>query len=87
MASGLPVISSDIEGPAPYFDAEGVTTFPSENAAALSSALRTVLQRPDLASVGRANRGYIQAHLSLDAHVNRVIELFGELLARKRMRH
>ena len=53
MASRLPVISSDIAGPAPYFAAAGVTTFPSEDAAALSAALRERAGRPRPNGQGR----------------------------------
>ena len=83
MASRLPVISSDIEGPATYFAAEGVVTFPSEDANALAAALRELLQASDRTSLGLANRDYVERNLGIDAHVNRVIELFAELLSRR----
>ncbi len=83
MASRLPVISSDIAGPAPYFAAAGVTTFPSEDTAALSAALRSVLGDDDRTTKAEANRDYVRSHLDLNTHVTRVIELFGELLAER----
>jgi glycosyltransferase involved in cell wall biosynthesis len=81
MASRLPVISSDIAGPAAYFTADGVVTFPSEDTTALAAALRDLLDEPDRASLGAANRGYVERRLGIDAHVDRVVELFEELLA------
>jgi glycosyltransferase involved in cell wall biosynthesis len=83
MASRLPVISSDIEGPATYFAAEGVVTFPSEDTTALAAALREMLQATDRTSLGEANRGYVARHLGLGAHVSRVVELFEQLLSRR----
>ena len=84
MASRLPVISSDIKGPATYFAAEGVVTFPSEDRRALGAALEDLLQASDRESLGLANRGYIEQHLGIGAHVNRVVELFERLLSRRR---
>ncbi len=84
MASRLPVISSDIKGPATYFAAEGVVTFPSEDRRALGAALEDLLQASDRESLGLANRGYIEEHLGIGAHVNRVVELFERLLSRRR---
>jgi glycosyltransferase involved in cell wall biosynthesis len=84
MASRLPVISSDIKGPATYFAAEGVVTFPSEDTSALTAALRELLQQTDRESLGPANRRYIEQHLGIGAHVNRVVELFEQLLSRHR---
>ncbi len=83
MAAALPVISSDIPGPAPYFAAEGVLTFPSEDTNALAATLRGVLEHPERASLGRANREYIRSHLSLSTHVDRVVGLFDRLLAQR----
>jgi glycosyltransferase involved in cell wall biosynthesis len=84
MASRLPVISSDIKGPAPYFEAEGVITFPSEDTAALAAALRELLQKTDRESLGLANRGYVERHLGIGAYVSQVVELFEQLLSRNR---
>ena len=84
MASRLPVISSDIKGPATYFAAEGVVTFPSEDTTALAATLRELLQRTDRESLGLANRRYVEQHLGIGAHVNRVVELFEQLLSRHR---
>jgi len=83
MASRLPVISSDIKGPATYFAADGVVTFPSEDTTALGAALEELLQVSDRRSLGLANRDYVEQHLGIDAHVNRVVELFEQLLARR----
>jgi glycosyltransferase involved in cell wall biosynthesis len=84
MASRLPVISSDIRGPATYFAAEGVVTFPSENTAALAAALRELLHLSDRESLGLANRAYVERRLGIDAYVSRVVALFEQLLLRHR---
>jgi glycosyltransferase involved in cell wall biosynthesis len=80
MAAGLPVISSHIPGPSAYFEAEGVTTFPSENVAALRASLESVLSRSDGSSVGDMNREFVQRHFSIESHVDRVTGLFAKLL-------
>jgi glycosyltransferase involved in cell wall biosynthesis len=80
MAARLPVISSDIPGPSVYFEAMGVTTFPSEDVAALRAEIESLLHQRDRASIGEMNRMFVQRHLSIEAHVDRVIDLFGELL-------
>jgi glycosyltransferase involved in cell wall biosynthesis len=82
MAARLPVISSDIPGPSPYFEAEGVSTFPSEDVAALRAEVEALLSRPDQASIGELNRAFVQRRFSIEAHVDRVIDLFGELVGR-----
>jgi glycosyltransferase involved in cell wall biosynthesis len=84
MASRLPVISSDIEGPATYFAAEGVVTFPNGDTAALAEALRQMLAATDRESLGRANRDYVEQHLGMGAHVTREVELFEQLLSERR---
>jgi glycosyltransferase involved in cell wall biosynthesis len=44
MTCGLPVVSSDIPGPAHYFPAEGVVTFPTQGVGSLRLALRNVIR-------------------------------------------
>jgi len=81
MAAGLPVLSSDIPGPATYFAADGVRTFPSEDASALASALMdTFAAPPDRAALAAANRAFLERDLALDRHVERVVALFASVL-------
>ncbi len=80
MASGLPVISSNLPGPSGYFPADGVTTFQTEDVEALRERLDALLADPDRARTGESNRGFTQRHFGIDAHVDRVIGLFSELV-------
>jgi glycosyltransferase involved in cell wall biosynthesis len=81
MASGLPVVSSDIPGPSVYFAAEGVHTFRSEDAADLRRVLEGVLARPDPAAA-EANRRFVEAELGIGPHVDRVLDVVGEVRPR-----
>lgn len=81
MAAGLPVVSSDIPGPAAYFPSPGVVTFPSEDAETLDEMLRTLVEDPDRARLGRANRAFVAEHLGLERHVDHVVDLFARLLS------
>lgn len=82
MAAGLPVVSSDIPGPSAYFSAPGISTFPSEDAAALEAALRTVIDLNDREGLGAGNRAFVRDTLSLPAHVDRILTVFEELVSR-----
>ena len=81
MASGLPAVSSDIPGPAAYFAAAGVETFPSEDAVRLEAALRELVRSEDRERLGTANREFIRARLSLATHVDHVVAVFERLLS------
>jgi glycosyltransferase involved in cell wall biosynthesis len=84
MASGVPVLSSDIPGPTAYFAAEGVTTFISEDVGALRSGLAWALDHPpERAALAQANRAFLEASLGLDRHVDRVIHVFSDVLAKR----
>jgi glycosyltransferase involved in cell wall biosynthesis len=76
MAAGLPVASSDIPGPAMYFDAPGLRRFPSEDAKGLAAALRELLRADLRAERGAANRVFVSERLSLSCHVARILEIF-----------
>ena len=80
MAAGLPVVSSDIPGPAPYFPAPDVRTYPVEDAAALAGALREALQ----AGRSEGNRRFIAEHLGFERHVDEVLALFERRLSEPR---
>jgi glycosyltransferase involved in cell wall biosynthesis len=82
MASGLPVVSSDIPGPAAYFSAAGVTTFRSEDASDLEAVLRRTCETTttERLRLGEANRDFIRTRLSLPVHVDGVLTAFAELL-------
>ncbi len=82
MAARLPVLSSNVPGPSGYFAARGVTTFPNEDVVALRESLDRLLRDPQRSRAGEANREFVQEHFSIDAHVERVIGLFRELLRR-----
>ena len=60
MACGLPVVSSDIPGPSHYYDAPGLTTFPSGDARALAAAMKRLSLDPGRGELGEANRTFAQ---------------------------
>ncbi len=80
MASRLPVISSDLPGPSGYFASDGVFTFRSEDLEGLRGRLDALLVDDDRARTGESNRAFVQQHFGIDAHVDRVIGLFSELV-------
>lgn len=81
MACGLPVVSSDIPGPAVYFAADGVTTFANGDAGALAAALAPAVARAtDRPALAAANRVFLAGDLALDRHVERVVDLFAAVL-------
>jgi glycosyltransferase involved in cell wall biosynthesis len=79
MASGLPVISSDIPGPAHFFSAPGCVTFPSEDWPALASAMVHMMQRNDIKAIGEANRAFAQ-RFDMSHYARRTVELYERLL-------
>ena len=80
MASGLPVISSDIPGPAPYFAAPGCFTFPSEDSQALASTICEVIDRADLHALGQANRAFVIQRFSVEQYAARTVDIYSHLL-------
>lgn len=80
MAARLPVISSDLPGPSGFFAAGGVTTFANADVAGLRARLEEVLADQDRGRAGEANREFVQAHFSIEAHVERVINLVSEIV-------
>lgn len=81
MAARLPVVSSDLPGPSGYFAAEGVKTFRSEDVAGLREVLAQLLAEPDRGRIGESNRQFVRERFGIDAHVDRVIGLFSDLVA------
>jgi glycosyltransferase involved in cell wall biosynthesis len=85
MAARLPVASSRIRGPAAYFDAPGLQTFPSGDAPALAHVLTELLDPARRAERGAGNRIYVEQRLGLERHVDGVLAVFErELAALKR---
>ncbi|MDQ3728868.1 MAG: glycosyltransferase family 4 protein [Actinomycetota bacterium] len=80
MASGLPVISSDIPWASHYFPADGVTTFPSEDVGALEAALSAALDPARREHWGAANRRFALSELGIDRYVERLLGEYDRLL-------
>jgi glycosyltransferase involved in cell wall biosynthesis len=82
MAAGLPVASSRIPGPAAYFDAPGLETFPSEDVTGLAAALTDLLDPAQRDGRGSANQAFVAERFGLDRHVDAVLEVMRQELAR-----
>jgi glycosyltransferase involved in cell wall biosynthesis len=80
MAACLPVVSSDIPGPAAYFEAPGLRRYPVEDAAALRAAVAAVLADPDRAALGERNRAFVSERLGLDRHVDATLAAFSAVV-------
>ncbi|HWE08023.1 MAG TPA: glycosyltransferase family 4 protein [Solirubrobacteraceae bacterium] len=76
MAARLPIASSRIPGPAPYFDAPGLETFDNEDVDGLATVLDNLLDPVRRPERGEANRMFVEQRLGLDRHVERVLEIF-----------
>lgn len=84
MAMRLPIVSSDIPGPSAYFAADGLRTYPVEDAAALRTTLTEVLASPERPAWGAANRAFVAERLPLSGHVDGVLAVFAEALEARR---
>jgi glycosyltransferase involved in cell wall biosynthesis len=82
MASGLPIIASDIEGNRELLEnGKNSWLVPPGDIAGFASAIRQCLSSPELAAeYGRRNRAWALAH-SVDAQVDRTIEVCLEAVA------
>jgi glycosyltransferase involved in cell wall biosynthesis len=82
MAMGKPVVSTNVGG-IPEVVLDGVTGIlvPPGNAKSLSHAIMRLLNDPRLrASMGRKGRKRVEQYFTLHAHVQRVQEIYGEVL-------
>ncbi len=81
IASGLPVIMSDIEGSAIYRDAPGLRAFEPGDAAALLDVLEAAVNDP--LATGRAEeiRAWARAHLAIEPWCERMVALYRDVLA------
>lgn len=83
MASGLPVVSSDIPGPSHYFGAGGLLRFRTEDWRSLQGALEQVAEAPDRPALGKLNRDYVE-RFGIETYVDNTIELYERLLGAPR---
>jgi len=82
MASGLPVIASDIPGCREEIEHEqSGLLYPAGDSGALSDAIRRLLSTPDLAARLGAGARTRAAVFSLDAALSRQLELYAQLSA------
>jgi rhamnosyl/mannosyltransferase len=87
MASGLPVISTELGTGTSWVNVDGVTgrVVPPNNAAFLARAIRDLLDDVELRQrMGTAARARVVAEFSLDKMTRRVEAAYEEVLARKR---
>ncbi|HEY4096317.1 MAG TPA: glycosyltransferase family 4 protein [Baekduia sp.] len=82
MACGLPAIMSDIVGTRFYGGAEGVTSFPTEDSAALAAELTALVARPagERAELGARNAAWVREHLAIEQWCASVLDVYDELL-------
>jgi glycosyltransferase involved in cell wall biosynthesis len=86
MACELPVVASDVGGLPEIVDNEVGGLVEPGNPGALAETIRTLLERPDLGEMGRAARARVVARWSNARLVDRHLEIYGELVERRRGR-
>lgn len=85
MACGLPVVATAVGGLAEIVDEEVGTLVPPANPDALARAVATLLADADLRKRGDAARARVAARWSNDRLVGRHLEVYGDLLAGRRV--
>ena len=81
MASGLPVIVSDLPANRQWVDAQGGWLLPARDPAALAQALRELLHEPARAlEMGRHNRTRVDPHAARRTQMDRMDALYRSLL-------
>jgi glycosyltransferase involved in cell wall biosynthesis len=88
MACSRPVINTSIDSGVPYISVDGVTgvTVPPRDAPALADAMNLLLDNTDIRTqYGRAARHRLETEFSLDSMVNRTLDLYDEVLAKKKV--
>jgi glycosyltransferase involved in cell wall biosynthesis len=86
MACELPVVASDVGGLPEIVDAAVGALSPPDDPPALARTLLQLLASADLAGLGRAARDRVVAHWSNDRLAERHLEIYRELLDRRRRR-
>jgi glycosyltransferase involved in cell wall biosynthesis len=86
LAGGRPVVATDVGGNRELVrDGETGLLVPPDDPAALASALRRLLDDPELAArVARGGERFVREHLTLDRMVDETEALYREILARGR---
>jgi glycosyltransferase involved in cell wall biosynthesis len=84
MAAGVPVAATCVGGVGDLVSADTGLLAPAGDAPALADALRTLLLDPARArAMGEAGRRAVVERLSHEAMVDRLVELYRELAARR----
>jgi glycosyltransferase involved in cell wall biosynthesis len=86
MAAGLPVVSTDVgDVPSMVASDNRPLIVAGDDEAALTAALDTLAERPDLRlAIGRANRGKAAADYDERRMIGRYAALYGEAIGRPR---
>lgn len=86
LASGLPVVMSDIGGHAAWSEAPGTLLFDSEDVAALAKRLAQLLDRPpeERRAEGAANRRWAEQNAGADRWIDGICAVYEQLLCRPR---
>ena len=83
MASGLPCVSTELGTGTSWLVQEGVTgrVVPPRDPAMMAAAIRDLLADPErLCAMGRAARARVEGELTQECMVNRILEIYEELL-------
>jgi glycosyltransferase involved in cell wall biosynthesis len=83
LACGIPAVMSDIPGTSTWGPAPGLSTFPSEDAAALAEELkRLVALSPEgRAAAGAENRDWVRANFSVEEWTEKICAIYAAVLA------
>jgi Glycosyltransferase len=84
MASGLPIVSTDVGGVREFVDASGGVLVPSGDAPAVAAALRAYLEAPERARhAGSHNRRRAEDRFSWRASAKALLDVYTRTLTQR----